>query len=74
MSRTKLSHAHGSMQLCCFCRYYVRSTLRGFVNIGECEYFAGSDELIKLPQWVRKADRTVWGEQDGHDCSRWDPA
>lgn len=53
-------------QSCATCRYYVRSTLRGFVN------FAGSDELIKLPQWVRKANRDVWGENDGHDCSRWE--
>lgn len=59
-------------QSCATCRYYVRSTLLWFVNIGECEYFAGSDELIKLPQWVRKANRDVWGEDDGHDCSRWE--
>ena len=59
---------------CGTCRYYDKRSQPGYTNIGKCAYFDGSDELIKFPQWVRKADRTVWGDQDGHECSRWDKA
>lgn len=55
---------------CGTCHYFdpIFSPLHGW-----CLWFGvHRAALANLPQWVREADRTVWGNQDGKNCPVWE--